>query len=106
MIELSGFAALYIFMLAAFTSITTVLSLLNLSLVARLDDRVHGYGSLLGRIWGPVAERLMDFGVGLFLTGVLGGNMIVIHGRARKQSEQGQNRTRKDMEQKPPNQTK
>jgi hypothetical protein len=40
---------------------------------------VTGYGSLFGRIFGSLAEKLMDGLIGVFLVGVLGGSFIIIH---------------------------
>lgn len=64
--------------LAVLAAATNGLSLYKLGQISERSGGLTSYGSVAGRISGPIAAAVLDLMIGLFLVGVLAGSFIVL----------------------------
>ena len=65
--------------LSLFAGITTAISLLSLVYIAYLHPQITSFGSITHVVAGPLAGKVIECTIGIFLIGVLGGSFIVVH---------------------------
>ena len=67
------------FILVFIAALTTGGSLYILVLLSYLNKSISSYGRLVHWLGGPKLEKIVEFVIAMFLTGVLGGSFIIIH---------------------------
>ena len=67
------------FILIAIAALTTGGSLYALILLSYLNKDIKSYGTLVYWLGGTYLEKAIEFVIGIFLIGVLGGSFIIIH---------------------------